>query len=87
MKILDFSKIICTLEVSKRNDSEFPFGFTLCFNGKLQAFRSKEENIIKEWVQVLSKCCVNLDFEKKFKVLNKLGAGGYARVLLQRINM
>ena len=68
------------MDISKEKDPEFPYGFSLCYNGKTQTFRSKEEDIIKEWMQALSWYCVSLDFEKKYKVLNKLGSGGYAKV-------
>ena len=46
----------------------------------MQVFWSKEESIVQEWMHVLSKHCVRLDFEKKYKILSKLGAGGYAKV-------
>lgn len=64
----------------KDKDSEFAYGFTLIFNGKMQTFRSKEEDPMKEWLQALAPHCVFLDFEKKYKMMNKLGSGGYAKV-------
>ena len=80
MKYIEFNKIICTVDHMKDNDSQFPYGFTLTYNGKSEDFRSKEQNLVDAWLQVFIKHCVFLDFEKKYKIMNKLGAGGYAKV-------
>ena len=70
------------MEVSKEKDNEFPFGFNLIYNGKAQPFRTKDESVVKEWLEALSWYCVALDFEKKYKIMNKIGSGGYAKVFV-----
>lgn len=57
-------------------------GFSLTKNGNVYEFTSKDEAVIKRWIDELKIICVLTTFHEEYKAIKMIGRGSFAKVYL-----
>lgn len=58
------------------------FGFSLSKNGNTYEFTTKDENVMKRWVNELKGICILTTFHEEYKAIKMIGRGSFAKVYL-----
>lgn len=57
-------------------------GFALTKNGSTYEFTSKDEAVVKRWINDLKSICVLSTFHEEYKAIKMIGRGSFAKVYL-----
>jgi len=72
----------CVLDITNAKLKFLPEGFTLQKNGVSFNFTSKNEPLIKAWIDHLKGICVLTTFHNDYKAIKMIGRGTFAKVYL-----
>ena len=70
------------LDISNSRLQVVANGFSLTKNGNTFEFTSKEDGIIKTWIEHLRGICVLVTFHEEYKAIKMIGKGSFAKVYL-----
>jgi hypothetical protein len=73
---------ISSYEVYDKENEMHVYVFRLEKFGKFHEFFLKDKKIILKWIQILKLYCVSSDFDHQYEILEKVGSGHFAKVLL-----